>query len=245
LLGSWILSGHSSGRGFADTRIFGVINRRLGRRALCGCGTIVDMRQLQLFTSAALAEMRDRTASRNYSPEREEFRREHARHRAWGLLQRHGERLRRQRRQSCAHAPAPRGEGVAAAVTPPAQKSRPTMPSRATATATPRPRDRPRRPDRHRRECRRVRQQHRCPSDAPRPSDLGRSGYPTHRNAVTDHHPRYGRGMWPSCRDDLPPAGQIGRRKETDKREPAPISCIFAHHRLQLPVSVSAHLRRG
>jgi hypothetical protein len=55
------------------------------------------MRQLQLFTPAELAGMRDRTASRNYSPEGEEFRREHARHRAWGLIQRHNERLRRLR----------------------------------------------------------------------------------------------------------------------------------------------------
>lgn len=41
--------------------------------------------------------MRDRTAARNYSPERDEFRREHERHRAWGLIQRHGERRRRLR----------------------------------------------------------------------------------------------------------------------------------------------------
>jgi hypothetical protein len=53
------------------------------------------MRQLQLFSSTELAGMRDRTAARNYSPEREEFRREHARHRAWGLIQRHNTRLRR------------------------------------------------------------------------------------------------------------------------------------------------------
>jgi hypothetical protein len=55
------------------------------------------MRQLQFFTSAELARMRDRTAARNYSPERDEFRREHERHRAWGLIQRHNERLRRLR----------------------------------------------------------------------------------------------------------------------------------------------------
>jgi hypothetical protein len=53
------------------------------------------MRQLQLFTSAQLATMRDRTASRNYSPERDAFRREHERHRAWGLIQRHAECMRR------------------------------------------------------------------------------------------------------------------------------------------------------
>jgi hypothetical protein len=60
------------------------------------------MRQLQLFTPAALAEMRDRTASRNHSPAGDEFRREHERHRAWGLIQRHGQRLRRLRGSSCA-----------------------------------------------------------------------------------------------------------------------------------------------
>ena len=52
-------------------------------------------RQLQLFTSAELAKMRDRTASRNYSAERDEFRRDHERRRAFGLARRHAERLRR------------------------------------------------------------------------------------------------------------------------------------------------------
>lgn len=55
------------------------------------------MRQLQLFTTTELAAMRDRTASRSYSPAGEAFRREHARHRAWGLSHRHAERLRRAR----------------------------------------------------------------------------------------------------------------------------------------------------
>ncbi len=41
--------------------------------------------------------MRDRTASRRYSPQGEEFRRDHARHRAWGLARRHAERLRQLR----------------------------------------------------------------------------------------------------------------------------------------------------
>jgi hypothetical protein len=53
------------------------------------------MRQLQLFTTAQLATMRDRTASRSYSPVGEEFRVAHERHRAWGLAQRHAERMRR------------------------------------------------------------------------------------------------------------------------------------------------------
>jgi hypothetical protein len=55
------------------------------------------MRQLQLFTSSELARMRDRTASRNYSPERDQFRREHERHRSWGLARRQAEKLSRAR----------------------------------------------------------------------------------------------------------------------------------------------------
>ncbi|HTJ38795.1 MAG TPA: hypothetical protein VL738_36660 [Dactylosporangium sp.] len=55
------------------------------------------MRQLQLFTTKELAAMRDRTKSRRYSPAGEEFRREHARQRAWGLARRHDEKLRRLR----------------------------------------------------------------------------------------------------------------------------------------------------
>jgi hypothetical protein len=53
------------------------------------------MRQLQFFTSTQLAQMRDRSASRNYSPERDEFRREHERQRAWGLSQRYAAKQRR------------------------------------------------------------------------------------------------------------------------------------------------------
>jgi len=86
------------------------------------------MRQLQLFTPAALAEMRDRTAARNYSPAREQFRREHARHRTWGLIQRHAQRLARQHHKSCTHAPAPRSQRETADATPPAQNSQPTHP---------------------------------------------------------------------------------------------------------------------
>ncbi|MCW2137929.1 hypothetical protein BXY51_002472 [Actinoplanes cyaneus] len=49
--------------------------------------------QMSLFSRSELAGMRDRTLSRNYSVEREEFRREHERHRAWGLRQRHTRKL--------------------------------------------------------------------------------------------------------------------------------------------------------
>jgi hypothetical protein len=48
-----------------------------------------------LFTRAEIATMRDRTRRRNYSAEAEEFRREHARHREWGLAQRHARKLSR------------------------------------------------------------------------------------------------------------------------------------------------------
>ncbi len=78
------------------------------------------MRQLQLFTSAQLAVMRDRTASHSYSPQGEIFRREHARHRAWGLTRRHAEKLARLRPTGPAskpaamsNAPAPQAEKLA------------------------------------------------------------------------------------------------------------------------------------
>jgi len=52
------------------------------------------VRQLSLFDRATTTAMRDRTKSRNYSPERDEFRREHERRRYWGLQRRHAEKLR-------------------------------------------------------------------------------------------------------------------------------------------------------
>jgi hypothetical protein len=53
------------------------------------------MRQLELFTRAQLATMRDRTRRRNYSAAAEGFRDTHQRHRAWGLTQRHNRKLSR------------------------------------------------------------------------------------------------------------------------------------------------------
>ena len=49
--------------------------------------------QLQLFSRSATAAMRDRTKRRNYSPEKEEFRLDHARRRRWGLKRRHAQKL--------------------------------------------------------------------------------------------------------------------------------------------------------
>lgn len=59
------------------------------------------MRQLPLFSPAELTSMRDRTRSRNYSAEREEFRRDHERRRAWGLVRRHEQKLRRAHGEAC------------------------------------------------------------------------------------------------------------------------------------------------
>ncbi|GAA3297416.1 hypothetical protein GCM10020218_082760 [Dactylosporangium vinaceum] len=63
--------------------------------------------------------MRDRTRVRNYSPANEEFRREHARHRDWGLAQRHAAKLRRLRDRAIqAPATAPTPQLTLAPVTP-------------------------------------------------------------------------------------------------------------------------------
>jgi hypothetical protein len=56
-------------------------------------------RQLELFTRSELASMRDRTRARNYSPEAEQYRLDHKRHRDWGLAQRYGRRLMELRHQ--------------------------------------------------------------------------------------------------------------------------------------------------
>ena len=51
--------------------------------------------QIGLFTRDQLVAMRDRTRRRNYSAEAEKFRREHEKHREWGLAQRHARKLTR------------------------------------------------------------------------------------------------------------------------------------------------------
>jgi hypothetical protein len=53
----------------------------------------VSVSQMELFSRAQLAAMRDRTRRRNYSAEAEQFRRDHQRHRAWGLQQRQDRKL--------------------------------------------------------------------------------------------------------------------------------------------------------
>jgi hypothetical protein len=49
---------------------------------------------MSFFTAAQTAAMRDPTKRRNYSVEAEEFRREHAARRVWGLQQRHARKMR-------------------------------------------------------------------------------------------------------------------------------------------------------
>jgi hypothetical protein len=84
------------------------------------------MRQLQLFTTAELARMRDRTASRSYSPQAEDFRREHERHRAWGLPRRHADRLRRLRERI---SEPPSMTAASAAPETPDQPAKPSCPT--------------------------------------------------------------------------------------------------------------------
>jgi hypothetical protein len=98
--------------------------------------------------------MRDRTARRNYSAEAEEFRREHARHREWGLAQRHGEKLRRlrnSRRDAQAASMTEGGQGDQTLAPSPPSLAYPPPPTPAhEARATrpePAPRERATRPE--------------------------------------------------------------------------------------------------
>jgi hypothetical protein len=84
------------------------------------------MGQGSLFSRAEIAVMCDRTASRNYSAARDEFRRDHERHRSWGLQRRHAEKLRRIRQS---------GSGSASAGPPPAPTPQPITPAPQAAVA--------------------------------------------------------------------------------------------------------------
>jgi hypothetical protein len=98
------------------------------------------MRQLQFFTSAELATMRDRTKSRNYSPGNDEFRREHERHRAWGLSQRHARKLQRlgsaqtSKPSESARSPHPRGPDETRPLPRPRSAPRARQPSATLTT---------------------------------------------------------------------------------------------------------------
>ena len=59
------------------------------------------MTQLSLFNPSDLAKMRDRTKARNYSPERDAFRRDQQRRRDHGKAQRHAARIYRDFHRSC------------------------------------------------------------------------------------------------------------------------------------------------
>ncbi|MEV6851120.1 hypothetical protein, partial [Actinoplanes sp. NPDC051411] len=80
------------------------------------------MAQLEFFSRSQVASWRARTLARNYSPEAEQFRREHERHREWGLRQRHGRRAMNLRLYGDVVAPADRTGG-----------GRPLAPSAAVA----------------------------------------------------------------------------------------------------------------
>ena len=84
---------------------------------------------MSLFDRATTTAMRDRTKSRNYSPERDEFRRDHERRRYWGLKRRHAEKLRQLHGD-----PAP-------PITPPANddQQRPAPPAVPAEAAVPTP----------------------------------------------------------------------------------------------------------
>lgn len=53
--------------------------------------------QLSLFSRPVTVSLRDHTRARNWSPKKEESRREHARRRVWGLARRHGWKVCRSR----------------------------------------------------------------------------------------------------------------------------------------------------
>jgi len=88
------------------------------------------MPQMSLFSRSEIAGMRDWSAARNHCPERDAFRREHERHRAWGLRRRHAEKLRHVR-SAPPEAPAARG-----GPTPPAIPARDVPVRQAQAPAS-------------------------------------------------------------------------------------------------------------
>jgi hypothetical protein len=59
------------------------------------------MSQLSLFSRTELASMLDPSKARNYSPEREAFRRDHQRRRDHGKAQRHAARIYQAFQESC------------------------------------------------------------------------------------------------------------------------------------------------
>src|SRR5689334_5819074 len=101
------------------------------------------MGQLALFTKAQLTEMRDPTRSRHYSPEAETFRREHERHRTWGLTQRHAQKLRRAQDAAARTASPPTRAATATATpeasAPPSLAPTRTPPSSRAAASAQRP----------------------------------------------------------------------------------------------------------
>jgi hypothetical protein len=92
---------------------------------------------MSLFGRSEIAAMRDRTKKRNYSAEADEFRREHKRHREWGLQQRHAAKLSRLRRSRSAPPTPPISDRVQAPPTTPA--SPPPVPDVPPVIPAPQP----------------------------------------------------------------------------------------------------------
>jgi len=82
---NWLRSVLNGFRGWHDQLLAGGVRARDNR--------CMRYQQLQFFTRPETVAMRDRTKARNYSAEKEEFRRDHARRRQWGLVRRHAQKL--------------------------------------------------------------------------------------------------------------------------------------------------------
>jgi len=82
---NWLRSLLNGFRGWHDRLLASGVRARDNR--------CMRYQQLQFFTRPETVAMRDRTKARNYSAEKEEFRRDHARRRQWGLVRRHAQKL--------------------------------------------------------------------------------------------------------------------------------------------------------
>jgi hypothetical protein len=188
----------------------------------CGARENIAMRyqQLQLFTRPATAAMRDRAKGRNHSPEKAEFRRDHARRRRAGLARRHTWKLCRSR--GCSRECAEVGLHDHAEAVPPLiwpaeatclQRPRVAAPSRGVPAG----RDLP--PEGMQQVCRPVVAGQpatvRRPETAPRPE-------PTH-HAVTTVQPEPARSIEPTLQAEPPSQAEPAPQAEpVPQSDPAP-----------------------
>ncbi len=82
-----------------------------------------------MFGPAVMAGMRDRSRSRRCSTEHDAFRREHERHRAWGLQRRHAQRLRHAHDKRAEPRPAPASREDRSPAGVPERRRRPPAPA--------------------------------------------------------------------------------------------------------------------